>query len=743
MKREGKDKARGPRRFTTQGLLVTGLLTGLAWCLFGAGPAAAAECPNAQYRTAASVALPDCRAYEWVTPTLDGASVNPNPSLGAVTASGDVTFQTNDAPAGAASSPITSAVIATRAPSGWQDSSLTPPPTQTESGYQTAGGVDAVSPDQSEAVVTSDQPLVAGAPAGGNLYLREADGSYTLLTDAAQGSVPFPGLTFLPEPGFVGVSADFTHIFFKPVVPQLPQDPLSSENLYQWADGQLSIVNVLPDGSYSTQPAALGAAALPGVSADGSDVLFQENGLSGGPLYLRIDGDHTVEVDTSQRSTPDPNGIQFPNPVGITSDGLSVFFTSHSELTDDANTGTNEGSPDDFGQDLYRYDVGTGVLTDLTPDANPADEFLGADVGSVLGASPDGSYVYFTAAGDLAAGAVSGQTNLYVEHDGAVSYIADATGLTTFQTEFYVTPSGQDAAFVATGNLTGYDATDAGTGQSDAEVYEYDVPTATLTCASCRPDGTLPTGSAGLPQSYTSSEVPRVVSDDGRRVFFQSTDVVVSGAGNGLQNVYEWEADGAGTCGKDGGCVSLISPGTGSSPAELFGSSPSGDDVIFRSYDDLVLRDQTHQSALFDARVGGGFPEPASSRPCDSSRTCQGSTPPPVAASTAATVTFSGPGNARASGTVHVTAPDRPLSGRKFVVDVKVPAQGRVTISGPDIAKVTTAVPKAGTYKVAVRLTGRAKRRLARRGRLKVALKVAYGQTGGVMTTSTSVELKG
>ncbi len=146
-------------------------------------------------------------------------------------------------------------------------------------------------------------------------------------------------------------------------------------------------------------------------------------------------------------------GASDPNPpaeavsAGISADGQTVLFTSANELTEDANTGESGGVPNDAGSDLYSYDVASGELTDLTVDTEPADVATGADVEEVLGASPDAAYVYFVARGKLATGATSGERNLYVEHDGAIEFIATDPEPGA---HFYVTPDGLHAAFTTT-----------------------------------------------------------------------------------------------------------------------------------------------------------------------------------------------------------------------------------------------------------------------------------------------------
>jgi hypothetical protein len=61
--------------------------------------------------------------------------------------------------------------------------------------------------------------------------------------------------------------------------------------------------------------------------------------------------------------------------------------------------------PADEGQDLYRYDLEAGRLEDLTPFPSAP---AGAEVQGIWGTSDDGSYVYLAANGSLAARAPAG-----------------------------------------------------------------------------------------------------------------------------------------------------------------------------------------------------------------------------------------------------------------------------------------------------------------------------------------------
>ena len=49
---------------------------------------------------------------------------------------------------------------------------------------------------------------------------------------------------------------------------------------------------------------------------------------------------------------------------------------------------------------------------------------------------------------------------------------------------------------------------------------------------------------AWLPTPRRGTYMPRMISDDGSRVFFNSFDALVPQDTNGVQDVYEWEAQG-------------------------------------------------------------------------------------------------------------------------------------------------------------------------------------------------------
>jgi hypothetical protein len=602
--------------------------------------AAAASCPNEKLRVEDnSVALPDCRAYELVTPDSNHALVSLEAGGRASEDGEKLLYVTADAPLHArGAQPLANYVRATRDPvMGWRGESLIaalPEPVGGYFSFLTTG----VSSDLSSTFSESDQPLSGGGQLtnGRNGFIGHPDGTYTLITDVASPSFG----------AFGGGDANFSHVYFYSSVSQLSSDPTGGGNLYSWSQAEgLKLVGILPDGTPAPGGATLEGNIIGSLSADGNRAVF----VSEGKLYLHIEDAASAEVSASQRTTePDPNPgpglaeIAQYNPqllAGITDDGSKVLFVAHSELTNDANTGSSGGVATDAGADLYSYDVASGRLTDLTVDTDPADAVTGADVKQVLGATPDGSYIYFTATGDLAAGATPGQTSLYAWHEGHIVFVADEDGFvvsigTGGVPRFYVAADGKHAVFASTESLTGYDNTDPVTGQPHSEVYESTLGVG-IQCASCHPDGAPPTADSLMP--FGGVGATRVANADGSRVFFQSTDAILPRTSNGLQKVFEYS----------GGKVTLLSPADGVSNAGVLATSASGNDVFIVTYDELVPNPSGGNMAVYDARVDGGFP--VSSRQECSGAACRG----PLGSAPV----FGAPASSALSGTGNLASP--------------------------------------------------------------------------------------
>jgi hypothetical protein len=624
-------------------------------------------CPNAQLRTNFSSSLPDCRAYEQVSPVdkNDSDVLTPFDRQSYQQASVDgerVFYSSIGAFPGAPAAGLKRQYLASRGASGWSTRAVGSPFRSTEAppGDQSDYFLP-LSPDLSTGVLRVEPALVAGAPGPGiwNLYVGHGflTGSYELVTDVNppnQSGVNFELL-------FQGASTDFSHVIFAAndaLTPEAPWPNRFEYNLYEWVEGQLHLVGLIPtsgtsctgtectpaDGEEAGGRNAREYITEHAISADGARIVFsasegQDSEGNEAHIYDRLNATTTVEVSASQRTPPEP-GTTFAHYQDASVDGSHVLFTSAAALTNDAVPAS--------GQNLYDYDVETGQLTDLTA-ANDAR------VGVLAGISEDASHVYFTAEGVLAANsnshgdtAVPGQPNLYLWHAGQATFIA-TTSITTERVlqPTRVTPDGAHLAFDSAASLTGYDSTDANSGEPDTETYIYDAAANRLTCVSCNPSGARPIGPSDLHWSGLARYRPHNLTPDGSRLFFTSRDALLPGDTNGYYDVYEWEADGSGGChssADNGGCLYLISSGRGASNSYFADASASGNDVFFETGDHLVGSDQDDYVDLYDARVGGGFPEPPPPAPCEG-ESCRGEGSHAPAASGAGTAAFQGPGN--------------------------------------------------------------------------------------------------
>ena len=587
--------------------------------------------------------------------------------------------------------PGSSQYLSKRGPDGWTTENLSP---RFELGF-TRDPLVGFSPDLSHAAVSAFQtlgtpPLAEPAPPENlvNLFTRDNEtGALKTLTTVAP-----PGVESGYCPVFEGASEDFDRIFFGAKAKLNDEAPATTSgmNLYEWTPSAgIKLASVLPNGSAATPNGQTSAGAKftvtqcdmkrailrHAVSADGSKMFWTyfNSTFSGGknPLFARViepEADpKTVQLDATQ-------GVAGTGGEGVyrdaSVDGSKVFFTDTKKLVPGANA-----------NDLYLYDFNRPEgerLTDLTANATAAT------VQGVLGASEDGSYVYFAATGVLPAAPnarnespSAGRGNLYVWHQGeGLRFIASLTTLPPDNANWVATLAGSGAAprtarvsadgrylvFRTAESLTGYDNTLngsataclQGSGIRCAEAFLYEFEDDELTCASCNPSGARPLSSAGFPNSYTPYEQPRYVLNDGR-VFFTTGDALDLHDTNGVQDIYEFERPEVGDCTADGptfsevsgGCVNLISSGKSVDDSYLLDASADGRDVFISTRQSFVPEDKATDTDVYDARVGGREPTPP--QPTCEGEACRGAASTAVPASRPGTASFEGPGDPKAS----------------------------------------------------------------------------------------------
>jgi hypothetical protein len=71
------------------------------------------------------------------------------------------------------------------------------------------------------------------------------------------------------------------------------------------------------------------------------------------------------------------------------------------------------------------------------------------------------------------------------------------------------------------------------------------------------------------------------------------------------------------------------------------------------------------------------------------------------------------------------------VRGARFAITVRVPAAGKITITGAGVKRSVAFVRRAGSYRLRVPLTPAARSALRHRRKLRLALHVGYRPAGG------------
>jgi hypothetical protein len=724
--------------------------------------------------------LPDNRAYEQVSPVeKNGNNIMADSARTRAAGNGDaVQYSSLGAFADAEGTGIATEYIAKRTDTGWKTHSITPLQdlqtyVQYLGGAQEPRYMDEFTDDLSAGLFVSKTNL-DGPPNvtarfhffSRNDLLTPGPGDYDLVTDAVQ-----PVASSNYQPFLAGSSDDLTHVVFSANArltadtPICPTNALGVPNcprrVYEWIrGGGVRLAGILPasEGGGAAPSSFAGRQnattlfyAYGPVSRDGRRIFFIASANSGA-LYMREDGVTTIKVNASEKPFPDdPQPAEF---WAASADGSKVFFTTEEQLTDTPGSG------------LYRWDADAppgARLTLLSIDREPNDSGTTvASVSGVLGASADGAYVYFIDANQLVAGGPRhepGDNFVYVWHNGALKIVgsfdaqdkifnlASNAGLTRKSSRvassgalLFISRSQQHLVDYPNGSCD-----DVGC----AQVYVYQPQpgggTGRLLCVSCRPDGA--TAAAGADVMFrvatggtgASTHLPRVISDDGRRVVFATAESLVPEDRNaGRHDVYLYDTL--------SGQLSLISAGTGESDAYPTDISRTGDDIFFLARNRLVGWDVDDNVDLYDARVGGGFPEPVIAQPPCLGGACRGALGSAPGDSTPGSLTANEPRGPSLGGvaTFHAHALSRSKLRRlaagspvRLLVDVsergrvRVRMRGRVGGRARLVAAGSRLARRGGTVGVRLRLSPAALRHLHAHDRLRLTVLVSFSPVIG------------
>jgi hypothetical protein len=490
---------------------------------------AAQSCGNELLRSELhSGELPDCRAYEMVTPPYKegdeihiwGMSEDGSRLLG--TSFGVFDGAESDEFQGVGEA---AAYEFVRGPTGWGVEAIAPPASRFPSSRLLAFTPDLTgtlwllrSPEQ-----PNDQEA--------DLYLRTASGTFMAIgpTQAVAGETA--------EVEYAGASRSLSNVLFT-------VNASEESGAYLWpGDTTFSYADAIPSlyeysGTGNSEPVLVGvrnqgrlegsphvnegaelvsecgtslgsdASAYNAVSASGATVFFTAIGRidvegkacelppgrvapAGDELYARIGGSETVAI-----SEPSPQACQACETSSVSSaefqgaseDGSKVFFTSAQELLAGAS-----------GENLYEYEINrrvnardeveyfcperpSGCITLISSGVSPSN------VKGVARISEDGSHVYFVAGGALTGAnaegraPVKGADNFYVYDTltGATRFIgtlASADQVLWGKDRFRPaesTPNGEFLVFTSSADLT------AGDTSTVAQAFEYDAGTEQL-----------------------------------------------------------------------------------------------------------------------------------------------------------------------------------------------------------------------------------------------------------------------
>ncbi len=453
--------------------------------------AATGLCPNAKVRVGPSASLPDCRAYELVTPENLGRTQDmtftdfdqaiPSSDGEQIALSSIVPLEPNQ---GAPASIIGVRAVFSRSSTGWAMHSAVAP------GMSPADrlNMSLFSPDLSQVALESDTLLNEEEFSSGiSFEVGPFGGPYALVANVPR---EFPTEFLGANAGTTDVPA-FSDVLFASTDHELPSESTEralaeetvagAQDLYDWTEGHVRLVNVtsegtlvspcgtkLGEGDESAEGGATGA-----IAADGSRIIFRTKRTGAtcqepSRLYMRVDGRETMEVSAPQGVTLEPSERREVYYDGATSYDSKVFFSTETPLTGE----TVEEKEKGLTNKLFEYDteepegnrlklIASGLIKS-NDNEGPSRELV---------VSEDGSTVYYEVG--------SGLINIY-RYDvqsGENSFVATTKVPKHLFEPSYTTPNGEFLVFAAhgeAGELEGEGVAGEPRGAYHNELYRYD-----------------------------------------------------------------------------------------------------------------------------------------------------------------------------------------------------------------------------------------------------------------------------
>ncbi len=701
----------------------------------------AGTCANEQIRFETnSLDLPECRAYEMVSPLKKSGNDAGyplgygGPGYSVSTADGNgLIYHTRGTVGEDATSGIQFYTQAHRGSTGWSAASALAKGNQPVVSVLTNyPNMLLFSPSLSRAFWVAEGSWITEVPLSPTLGGTSA--AYRANTEGAS-PVEWISRAQIPnqKPGFgelsgtpiiVGGSPDLNTVYFWWYPTLMPGDEVRANNhgwgLYQYSDGELKHADTLPDGSqpeggsipantvngpFGRNPEYISAEVTRGdVTPDGSGLFFvspdPQSGQGPPELYFHHGGDSTL-VSRTEDGKAAPSGASATTGTGTeyggaqfvfgTPDGKTAFFQSQDALTSNA--------PKDTAVKAYRYDIETDTISYLP----------GVGAATIVASSDDGSRFLFE----------GGKIGLW--DNGQVKVVA-SSGRHLFPAR--ATASGSVFVFLAEG-IEGFHS---GLPYF-AQVYRYNVNLEQLSCISCPPAEVAPTGSARVGPVEAGGLNPNfVMSSDGQRVFFQSPDPFSPLDKNEKADVYVWTPNG----------ISLLSTGTNAYDSLLVGNDEKGNNVFFSTKAGIAPDDNDGLYDIYDARVEGGFKQKPAVIPCSGVDLCHGAPQEPASEAGGGSNQFV------IKPTPKFRAAPGGLAKGKLTLRITAPVAATVTASGKGLRTTGHTNSKPGTYKLAIPLKPASKKALRKKHEMAIRIHLHYSPESGTPSSAdVALNVKG
>ncbi len=419
---------------------------------------------------------------------------------------------------------------------------------------------------------TSESLVAADTDTAQDLYER-ASGTTTLMSNGPAGSGPSVVI-------FDAISTNGSSVLFDTYDSLVASDTDTSRDVYRRSGGTTTLVTVGgPDGD----------ATYAGASTDLSRVFFHSDFS-----FAASDFDTMQDVYESSGGTVTHLSIGPAGGNGNLDFDYDAFFDGASTDGSKVWLHTDEvlvGSDTDAANDVYERSGASIAVVSTGPTGGNAESSA-----FFIGASTDGSRVFFDTLEPLTAGDTDSSTDIYERAGGVTTLISTgpAGGNGAYFAAFQrATPDGTKVFFHTNESLVASDTDGA------QDVYQRAGGTTTL----------ISTGP--LDANAPEPAIFRGASQDGSRVFFDTPENLVAHATGIYPDIYEREGD----------VTTFISTGPVGGNGDFFaffgGVSTDGSRVFYETDEALVAGDTDTSQDVYEASVTnyGGYPRPKGATP--------------------------------------------------------------------------------------------------------------------------------